>query len=143
MDMSLIFRNFAKNYIMKRLLIIFISIISIFSCFAADPIKIFESDSERMYFYPDQSNAFNYNDGRSGYTVFIRRIWTVPQNGAKSIDLELEFNSNWTKVRIMKWFENDIHNQLRQWETNNPGQWQNVINGTVGGNVRDGVRKYF
>lgn len=128
---------------MKRLIIFIISIISVISSFAIDPIKIFESDSEKMYFYPDQSNAFNYGDGRAGYTVFIRRIWTIPKNGAKSIDLELEFNPGWTKVRIMKWFEYDILNQLRQWETTNPGQWQNVINGTVGGNVRDGVKKYF
>lgn len=128
---------------MKKILVIFILLLSAVNCFATDPIKIFESDSERMYFYPDNSSSFNYGDGRSGYTVWVRRVWTVPKNSAKSIDLVLEFNSTWTQVRIMKWFENDINNQLLQWETTNPRPWQTVLNGTVGGNVRDGVRKYF
>ena len=128
---------------MKKIILLFLLLITGISCYATDPIKIFESESERMYFYPDNSSSFNYNDGRSGYTVWVRRIWTVPKNGAKSIDLVLEFNSNWSKVRIMKWFENDVNNQLIHWETTNPKPWQNVLNGTVGGNVRDGVRKYF
>lgn len=127
---------------MKKLLIVFISIFATLSCFA-EPIKIYESKGERIYFFPEYSNAFNYGDGRSGYTVFVRRIWTVPKNGAKSIDMELEFNQNWTKVRIMKWFENDINNNLLQWETTRPRPWENVIKGTLGGNIRDGVRKYF
>lgn len=104
---------------------------------------IFQSDAEKMYFYPEHSNAFNYNDGRKGYTVQIRRAYTVPQNGVKYVDLILEFNSDWSQVRIMKWFFNYVNNQLVSWETNNPQPWQLVTPGTVAGNIRDGVKRYF
>ncbi len=128
---------------MKKIIFILIIFFNVVNCYATDPIKIFESESERMYFYPDYSYSFNYGDGRSGYTVHVRRIWTVPKNGAKSADLVLEFNSSWTQVRVMKWFENDINNNLLRWETTNPRPWQKVREGTVGGNIRNGVRRYF
>lgn len=104
---------------------------------------IFQSDSEKMYFYPEYSNAFNYSDGRKGYTVQIRRAYTVTQNGVKYVDLILEFNSDWSQVRIMKWFYNDANNQLVAWETTNPQPWKLVQSGTVAGNIRDGVKKFF
>lgn len=125
---------------MRKILFILFFIVSI-ACNAAN--LIYQTDSEKVYFFPEYSNAFNYSDGRKGYTVFVRQIYTITQNGIKSVDMELEYNPDWSKVRIMKWFYNDANNQLVSWETTKPQSWQIVNPSRLAGKIREGVKKYF